>query len=814
MLPFEPEPLKPNDTHPHIMQFSEHWLRSLVNPDLDSAALAHLLTMAGLEVEDMAAIAPAFHDVVVAQVLTVDKHPDADKLKLCRVDVGQTEPLQIVCGAPNVAAGMKVPCALVGASLPGITIKKAKVRGIESFGMLCSARELGITQEDTGGLLPLAAEATIGQNIRDHLLLDDHCLTLKLTPNRADCLSLHGIAREVAALTGSPMTLPPVEPVPATHTQQRTIVLDAPAACPRYCGRVISGLHARTATPEWMVRRLERSGLRSISALVDITNYVMLELGQPLHAFDNAFLQGALHVRYPQGQESLTLLNEQQITPTADLLLIADEADSGRPLALAGIMGGADSGVSDTTTEIFLESAFFTPDSIAGKARTLGFSSDASYRFERGVDFELPRIAIERATRLILDLCGGAAGPLVEACAPEHLPRRRPIRLRCERARKILGFPLEHAHIETLLLRLGFPLQREGDDFIITPPSYRQDISIEEDLIEEIARLHGYDHIPAPLPRGRLAMQLPPENQRPPMQIRHRMAQLGYLEVVNYSFVDATWEADFCGNTTPIALANPIASQMSVMRSSLLGGLVNTLSYNLKRRTQRVRIFEVGRCFLRDTSPAAAAGFHQPLRLAALCAGSNAPLQWGTPAHPTDFFDLKGDIETLLAGQPLSFERLAHPALHPGRAARLLLEGKNIGLIGELHPIWVQKYDLGSAPVVFEIDLDALMHQPLPVYRPVSRFPAVERDLALVVAQDQALAPLLHALRTAAPAIVQSIELFDLYQGKGLTENQKSLAFRIVMQDTEGTLADADVDAVIQTLLDIATQRFAATLRA
>ncbi len=796
------------------MQFSEQWLRSLVNPSLNSEALAHLLTMAGLEVEEMRSVAPAFGHVVVAQIRSVEKHPDADKLKLCRVDMGEAEPLQIVCGAPNAATGMKVPCAMIGAQLPGITIKKAKVRGIESFGMLCSARELGITEDDQGGLLALDNDAPIGLDIREYLQLDDRCITLKLTPNRADCLSLHGIAREVAALSNTPLSSLEILDTPFQHEQRRDILIDAPSACPRYCGRIIRGVQAHIPTPAWMVRRLERSGLRSISLIVDITNYVMLELGQPLHAFDNHHLEGRVHIRFPKPGEQIKLLNEQIITPAPDMLLIADEAQSGRPLALAGIMGGAESSVTDKTTEIFLESAFFTPDAIAGKARTLGFSSDASYRFERGVDFNLPRKAMERATRLILELCGGEAGPIVEVQSPEHLPPRRPVRLRSERARKVLGISLDTPKIDSLLQGLGFPLERQGEDFTITPPSYRYDIQIEEDLIEEIARLYGYDNIPAPQPRGQLKMRLLPEQRRTPMALRHQMADRGYLEVVNYSFVDNHWEADFCGNKAPIALANPIASSMSVMRSSLIGGLIHTLSYNLKRRTQRVRIFEIGRCFHPTKNPDAIAGFEQPLRLAALCAGTAQPAQWAEKNRPVDFFDMKADLEALFADRPLQFEKQTHPALHPGRSATLVLEGKTIGFLGEIHPAWVQKYELDSAPVVFEVALAPLTERPFPAYQPVTRFPSVERDLALLVAQEQAVQPLLDALRKTASPLIRNIELFDLYQGKGIDQNKKSLAFRVVMQDTAGTLADAVVEEAMQELIHIATQKFDAALRA
>lgn len=791
------------------MQFSESWLRTLVNPALDSKALCHLLTMAGLEVEEQRACAPAFSQVIVAQVISAEKHPDADKLKLCRVDIGATEPLQIVCGAPNVAPGLKVPCALVGAKLPGISIKKAKVRGIESFGMLCSARELGMTEDDQGGLLILADDAPVGMDIRTHLDLDDQCIEIKLTPNRADCLSLAGIAREVAALTDTSLQLPESVAIDITHAEQRTIHLEAPAACPRYCGRVLLNVNAAAATPDWMQRRLERSGIRSISAIVDVTNYVMLELGQPLHAFDNQKLAGDIQVRMAQAAESLQLLNEQQLELNTTQLVIADLHG---PQALAGIMGGLASGVTTTTRDIFLESAFFAPAAIAGKARELGFSSDASYRFERGVDFQLPRRALERASQLILEICGGQAGPITEALAENHLPQRPPLRLRAKRARKLLGIPLATAEMARLLRGLGLTLEENGEELIVTPPSQRFDLMLEADLIEEIARLYGYDNIPSPAPQGRLAMLEFTEHRRPVMSLRHQLAERGYFEVVNYSFVDSAWEQDFCANQEPVRLANPIASQMNVMRTSLLGGLVQTLAYNLKRRTNRVRVFEIGRCFL---APDAQGHYPQPQRLGGLCAGPAMPLQWGEKARNVDFYDVKADIETLFAADTLTFITLAtHPALHPGRAASLQKNGQTIGYLGELHPAWVQKYNLTTAPIVFELELDALIQQALPCYQAVSRFPSVERDLALLVDQKQALAPLRAALQEAAPAIVKSIELFDIYQGKGIAENKKSLAFRVVMQDTEATLADADVEQAMTTLLKAAEQNFAAGLRA
>jgi len=793
------------------MQFSESWLRSLCNPALSSAELCQVLTMAGLEVEKVESAAGEFSGVVAAQVLSAEKHPHADKLKLCRVDVGQgvAGALQIVCGAPNVAAGMKVPCALVGARLPGIEIGQATVRGIASFGMLCSARELGLG-EDASGLLVLPDDAHVGSDLRALLDLDDSLITLKLTPNRADCLSLTGVARELSALTGAPLTLPEVAPVAATHADQRSVLLEAPDACPRYCGRVVRGLDARAPTPDWMRRRITRSGIRPISALVDVTNYVMLELGQPLHAFDNARLAGAVHVRYPAPGEKLLLLNEQAVEPARDTALIADDE---RALAIAGVMGGEDTGISESTTDLFLESAFFAPAAIAGKARRLGFSSDASHRYERGVDYDLSRRAMERATQLIVDICGGEPGPIVEAVSVPHLPTRMPLRLRVARVATVLGVELGADAIEAILNKLGLAVERRTDDFLVTAPPYRFDIEIEEDLIEEIARVYGYDNIPSRPPRARMAMLPITETVRTPMALRRLAAERGYHEVVNFSFVDAAWETDFAANATPVALANPIASQMSVMRSSLIGGLVGTLVANRKRQMERVRVFELGRCFRRETASAVVDGFAQPYRLAGLAAGLALPEQWGATAAKVDFYDVKADVEALFAPRCPEFSGTQHPALHPGRSAALSLDGRSLGVLGELHPRWVQKYELGAAPVVFELDLDALRKTPFPRYADVSRFPVVIRDLALVVPQSQTLAPLLTALRGAAPAIVRDVAVFDVYQGKGLAENEKSLAFRIVMQDTQRTLEEPEVEAAMIQLLAIATSDFNAHLR-
>ncbi|MBA3996759.1 MAG: phenylalanine--tRNA ligase subunit beta [Candidatus Accumulibacter sp.] len=790
------------------MKFSESWLRSFVAPACSGAELSHLLTMAGLEVEEEETVAPAFGNVVVGHVLEVNKHPDADRLNVCRVDIGRGEAQQIVCGAPNVAPGLKVPCALPGAELPGdFRIKVAKVRGIESSGMLCSAKELGIA-EDASGLLVLPADAPVGEDIRRYLDLDDRLLTLKLTPNRADCLSLSGVAREVAALTGTPATYPEIPEAPVQIAARRDVVLDAPDACPRYCGRVIAGVDAWAPTPEWMKRRLERSGIRPISSLVDITNYVMLELGQPLHAFDNAKLEGAVHARMAKAGETLLLLNEQTLTLDEDVLLIADDA---QPLAMGGIMGGEMSGITLETQELFLESAFFAPKAIAGRARRYGFVSDASHRFERGVDFGGTRRALERATQLVLDICGGQAGPVSEAQAA--LPERQPVRLRPARVTKVLGIAFSPERIAELFARLDLGFVRDGDDFIVTPPTYRFDIEIEEDLIEEIVRLHGYDNIPARAPQATLAMAAQREDARPLARIRQIVADCGYQEVVNFAFVEEAWEADFAGNRNLIRLANPIASQLSVMRSTLIGGLVANVATNLKRKQSRVRVFETGRCFFRDAQGGPVAGFRQPWKLAGLAYGGAVPEQWGAPARNVDFFDVKGDLEVLLAPAGARFEKTEHPALHPGRSARVLLAGKEIGVIGELHPKWVQKYDLPLAPVVFELDLDALKQAKLPQYAEVSRQPPAVRDLAVVVDHKLELQALLDGMAANRPPLVQDIRLFDLYTGKGVESGKKSLALRIVMQDTQRTLQDAEVDAAVQQLVAYLQQAFAAQLR-
>lgn len=774
------------------MKFSESWLRTLVNPSLSSEALAHLLTMAGLEVEERAGVAPAFDKVVVAQVMSKEKHPDADRLNLLSVDVGLAEPLAIVCGAQNVSVGMKAPCALVGAKLPGIEIKQAKVRGIASFGMMCSSKELGLAEESSG-LLELAADAVIGQSIREHLDLDDHLLTLKLTPNRCDCLSVNGIAREVAALTGAALQALPSSSFKQNSAHSRKVKVTASSACPRYSGRVIARVNAKATTPAWMVQRLERCGLRNISALVDVTNYVLLELGQPLHAFDLNKLNGDIEVRFARAGESLKVLNEQTVELKADMLVIAD---SKNPLALAGVMGGADSAVDDATTDIFLESAFFAPSVIVGKSRQLGFGSDSSYRFERGVDFAATQTALDRATQLILDICGGEAGVVTEVIS--ELPARKPVKLRTARVHRVLGVELTTDEIAQILSRLGMALQRQGEEFSVTPPSYRFDIAIEEDLIEEVARVHGYENIQPVPPQASMTILPQVEALLPLAKVRQALVQRDYQETINYAFVEAEWERDLCGNAAPIALKNPIASQMSVMRSSLLGGLLAALRTNLARKQPRVRVFEVGGCFAAQGD-----SYVQHERLGGLAYGGALSEQWGAQPRNVDFFDVKGDVEALFAPRSLKFQAETHPASHPGRSAKILLDGHAIGWVGELHPQWQQQYDLPQAVVWFELELAALLAARVPVASEISKFPPVRRDLAVMVDESVSVQSLLTVMHDDKAPFVVELGLFDVYRGKGVEEGKKSLAFRVLLQDTKKTLTDVEIDQSISRLIEV-----------
>ena len=793
------------------MLIPESWLRTLANPSMTTAELAHLLTMSGLEVESCTPVAPPFTGIVVGEVLTVAKHPNADKLSLCSVNVGQGEPLQIVCGAPNERAGMKVPLAMIGASLPGLEIKAAKMRGVESQGMLCSARELGMS-EDHSGLLELDAAAVVGGNVRDLLQLDDHVFEIKLTPNKADCLSVLGVAREVAALTRAKLLPPDVKPVAAKSDAKVAFGITDADGCGRFTGRAIRNVNAKAPTPDWMKQRLERAGQRSISALVDVTNYVMLELGRPLHVYDQDKLSGAIDVRWGRAGEKLKLLNDQTVDVDASVLCIADGSG---PIGLAGIMGGDSTKAELETTNIFLESAFFFPAAIAGRSRRYNFSSDASHRFERGVDFDNNIAGIERATQLVLDICGGEPGPTVDLVS--RLPERKPVAMRIERARKIIGVPVSADEMADIFTRLSLPFTRSDDAFTVTPPSYRFDIEIEEDLIEEIARVYGFERIPANPPSAPAAMRTEPEGRRSLHALRALLAGRDYQEVVNFSFVDAGWEADLAGNPDPIKLLNPIASHQSVMRSTLLGGLIETIRYNAARKLSRIRVFEVGRAFLRDASvkegDLTVAGLHQPMRIAAAAFGPADEEQWGIPGRGVDFFDLKADVEAMVWPRAARFEAATHPALHPGRSARVWVDGEALGWIGELHPRWQARFELPQPVVVFELDATLLQAVPVPHPGQPSRFPSVVRDLAVLVDAERPVQALLDALSAEKPAIVRSVRLFDLYHGKNLPAGRKSLAFRIVMQDTEKTLTDAEADSAIAQMIELLGQRFGATLR-
>ncbi|EMN1929386.1 phenylalanine--tRNA ligase subunit beta [Burkholderia ambifaria] len=798
------------------MQFPESWLRTFVDPQLTTDELSHALTMAGLEVESLSKAAPPTSKIVVGRVLEVVKHPDADKLNVCQVDAGTGATLNIVCGAPNVAPGIKVPVALVGAELPPaeeggkpFAIKLSKLRGVESQGMLCSARELKLS-EDHSGLLILPEDTPVGQDIRDTLNLDDTIFEIKLTPNKADCLSVFGIARETAAITGAPLTPVDIRPVRVELDETLPVRIAAPDLCGRFSGRVIRGVNAHAKTPQWMVERLERSGQRSVSALVDISNYVMFELGRPSHVFDLDKIHGGIEVRWGKRGESLKLLNGNTVELDETVGVIADDR---HVESLAGIMGGDSTAVTLDTTNIYLEAAFWWPDSIRGRARKYNFSTDAAHRFERGVDYATTVEHVERITQLILEICGGKAGPIDDQAV--NLPQRAPVKMRVSRANRIIGVKIDADEIADIFTRLGLPFERDDDVFLVTPPSHRFDIEIEEDLIEEVARIYGFEKIPARPPVATSEMRATNETQRSIHDIRHALAARDYAETVNFSFVDAEWEQDFAGNDTPIRLLNPIASQLSVMRTTLFGSLISVLRHNLNRRADRVRVFEAGRVFLADPSVKAGEltveGYTQPKRVGALAYGPAVDEQWGVATRAVDFFDVKGDLEALLAPAAARFVKAEHPALHPGRSARIEVDGRAVGWIGELHPRLMQKYELPHAPVMFEIDTDALTARALPAPTDVSKFPPVRRDIAVVVDQAVEVQALFDEMKKAlaedACRFVQKVVLFDEFRAKsntsgGLAAHEKSLAFRVTLQDPAGTLQDEVVDQAIQTLVE------------
>lgn len=797
------------------MKFSENWLRQHVHTDASRDALAATLTAIGLEVEALTPLGEQLDGVVVAQIISAQPHPEADRLQVCSVDAGQGAPLQIVCGAPNARVGLKAPLATIGARIGDLTIKAASLRGVDSNGMLCSARELGI-DADASGLLELANDAPVGAPLADYLGLPDASIELKLTPNRADCFSLRGIAFDVAAASGGSVIATDTAPLPALVDAALPVELHAGSDAPRYLGRVIQGVDATRATPVWMAERLRRSGIRPVSLLVDVTQYVMLALGQPMHAFDRDLLTGPVGVRRARAGEQLTLLDGRDVALDDGLLAITD-AD--RVVALAGLMGGQDTRVTDATANVFLEAAHFAPSAIIGRGRRLGLHTDAGHRFERGVDPALPREAIELATRLIVDTAGGAPGPVIEAVLPNDLPQDRRIALRRARLARVLGTVVEDAQVERILCALGLQVAADADGWQVVAPARRFDLAIEEDLIEEVARIHGYDVIPATLPGGPIRIAAGTETRVDEADVRRQLAARDYLEAINYAFVDASLLEKWQAQTAAVVLANPLSAELAVMRTRLLPGLVDALARNTARQQARVRLFEIGKVFAGDdpAAPEQAAG-RAPLEtlcIAAAACGDAAGGQWGVPARAVDFHDLRGDLDSVaaLAGAVLEYRpsQLAHA--HPGRCADIHRDGVRIGWIGQLHPRLQRLLGVDADVFAFELDLTALLQRKTAVAGVLSRFPFVRRDLAIVVAEHVAWDALAATVREAAGPILRDLRLFDRYLGIGVQPGFKSLAMGLILQEDSRTLTDRDVDGVVAMVVAALQRQHAATMR-
>lgn len=791
------------------MKFSEQWLRSWVNPDVSRDELVARLSMVGLEVDAVIPVAGQFSGVVVGEILSAEQHPDADKLRVCQVSNGSAT-LQVVCGAPNARAGIKIPFAMIGAELPGdFKIKQAKLRGVESQGMLCSASELQIS-DDNSGLMELAADAPVGQDVRAYLGLDDASIEIGLTPNRGDCLSLAGLAREVGAIYGAQVTPVSIAPVAAAHDEVRTVEVLATKACPRYLGRVIRSVDLSKPTPLWMVERLRRSDIRSIDAAVDITNYVMLELGQPMHAFDLAEINGGIRVRMAEEGEKLVLLDGQEVSLRADTLVIADH---NRALAIAGVMGGEHSGVSGKTRDLFLESAFFDTVSVAGKARSYGLHTDSSHRFERGVDSQLARNAMERATALLLEIVGGEAGPIIEVASAADLPSVAPITLRAERISQMLSMDMDGAEVERLLTALGLGVTAQGaGQWQVSVPSHRFDISLEVDLIEELGRLYGYNRLPVRYPQARLAPQAKAEARAELPALRRLLVARGYQEAITYSFIDPKLFELFNPGVAPLQLANPISADMAAMRSSLWPGLVKALEHNLNRQQSRVRLFESGLRFVGQLE-----GLQQEAMLAGVISGSRLPEGWANGRESVDFYDLKADVEALLgyagAAAAFSFVPGEHPALHPGQTARIEREGRLVGFMGALHPELAKTLGLDQPVFLFELVLAEVATGRMPAFSELSRFPEVRRDLALLVDREQPAEAVLATIREAAGEWLTDLKLFDVYHGKGIDPHRKSLAVGLTWQHPSRTLNDDEVSTTTQNIITSLEERFNATLR-
>ncbi len=790
------------------MRISEAWLREIVNPDIDPSTLVHQLTMAGLEIDSIQPVAADFNRVVVGEVISMQPHPDADRLNVCRVSIGAPEPLQIVCGAANVRTGMRVPTALVGAVLSGnVEIKQTELRKIVSSGMLCSEKELGLA-ESSVGLMDLPQDAPLGVEIRDYLQLDDRIIAFDLTPNRADCLSIEGIAREVAVINKIDWTCPDVKVTPIDHQEQLALSIEASDLCPRYLGRLIIGVNSSAATPLWMQERLRRVGFRSLGPLVDVTNYVLMDIGQPLHAFDADKVRGGITVRCAREGEKLLLLNDEEIELSESTLIIADDS---KALALAGIMGGRESAVSGATVNVFLECAYFSPAAILGKAREYGLHTDSSHRFERGVDPNLQYRAIERASELIVEIAGGRCGVICEAHDDAHLPERPPILLRSSRVEKVLGVSIAKSEIEEILTRLGMSVQRHEQEWLVRAPSFRFDIAIEADLIEEIGRIVGYDNLPLTSPSMQSTLAEVPEALVDLDRIQDFLVARGYREVVTYSFVDPELLKRIEPDLPAIALRNPISSDLAVMRTSLWCGLLTTAQRNLNRQQPRVRIFECGLKFLQTSS-----GIAQRKFLAGLILGSVDEEQWAQKSKAVDFYDAKADVEALLdlSRQQFSFLAEQHPALHPGQSARILTsDGKHTGWIGMLHPALEKHLGFDSRVFLYELDLNIVQVGILPKFQTLSRFPQVRRDLALIVDEDLNSARIVESVYKMNSALVQELKIFDVYRGQGVESGRKSVALGLIFQESSRTLEDSEIDAIVSGILNNLKQEFDANLR-
>lgn len=817
------------------MQFPESWLREYCNPTLTTQELADTLTMAGLEVEELDPVAPPFTGIVVGEIKEAVQHPDADRLRICQVDVGGPELLNIVCGAPNARVGIRVPCATVGAELPPgedgkpFKIKIGKLRGVQSFGMLCSAKELGI-DDDASGLLEFPADAPLGQNVREYLNLDDTLFTLKLTPNLAHCLSVYGVARELSALTGTPLKALSFPAAAVALQDKLPVKIEATDLCGRFSGRIVRNVNTQVKTPQWMVDRLARCGQRAVSPLVDISNYVMFELGRPSHIFDLDKIHGGLNVRWGKEGETLKLLNGNTIS-VDNFIPVGVIADDQGLESLAGIMGGDATAVSDDTKNIYIEAAFWFPKAVAGRSRHFNFSTDAGHRFERGVDPAFTVEHIERITALVLEICGTPETQVaVMDDQQPNMPAAKTVQLRVARAAKVIGMAVTQQQVLDALNGLGLPATVVSEGVIsVTAPTFRFDINLEEDLIEEVARMIGYDNLPTTKPLAPIAPKLRAENRRSPYTVRHALAGLGYQETINFSFVEAKWEAELAGNQDPVKLLNPIASQLSVMRSSLIGSLMQVLKFNVDRKAPRVRVFELGRVFFKDASvvdsDTTVKGFYQPMRVAGLAYGAADQLQWGRVDAKVDFYDVKGDVEALLAPLKPVFEPAEHPAMHPGRCARVLLDGQAIGFVGELHPQWRQEWDLAQAPVMFELELDAVLARQVPVFAPVAKHQAVERDLAVVVKEAVTHAQVMQAIAAGVPGgMLRHAVLFDVFRPKklkageeaapgSLAQDEKSLAVRLTLGRDDASLTDVDIDTAMQAAIAALQTQVQARLR-